>query len=109
MACGVCLGPGGEDAGARAGPGRLGPRRGEGEGETRLSPRPLPSCGGQPHGPADWAALPSPGARCEANTFDGERCLYGAQSEAIRRALRDYKQVTASYRRRDYYYSCLLR
>ncbi|XP_059879161.1 ankyrin repeat and BTB/POZ domain-containing protein 1 isoform X6 [Delphinus delphis] len=49
------------------------------------------------------------GARCEANTFDGERCLYGAQSEAIRRALRDYKQVTASYRRRDYYYSCLLR
>ncbi|XP_007465325.1 PREDICTED: ankyrin repeat and BTB/POZ domain-containing protein 1 [Lipotes vexillifer] len=49
------------------------------------------------------------GARCEANTFDGERCLYGAQSEAIRRALRDYKQVTASYRRLDYYYSCLLR
>ncbi|KAM9075811.1 ankyrin repeat and BTB/POZ domain-containing protein 1 isoform 1-T1 [Megaptera novaeangliae] len=49
------------------------------------------------------------GARCEANTFDGERCLYGAQSDAIRRALRDYKQVTASYRRRDCYYRFLLR
>ncbi|KAG8516966.1 Ankyrin repeat and BTB/POZ domain-containing protein 1 [Galemys pyrenaicus] len=43
------------------------------------------------------------GARCEANTFDGERCLYGALSDGIRRALRDYKQVTASCRRRDYY------
>uniref|UniRef100_A0A8C0D9U7 Ankyrin repeat and BTB/POZ domain-containing protein 1 n=1 Tax=Balaenoptera musculus TaxID=9771 RepID=A0A8C0D9U7_BALMU len=49
------------------------------------------------------------GARCEANTFDGERCLYGAQSDAIRRALRDYKQVTASYRQRDCYYRFLLR
>lgn len=49
-----------------------------------------------------------PGARCEANTFDGERCLYGAQSDAIRRALREYKQVT-SCRRRDHYYSFLLR
>uniref|UniRef100_A0A8D1EFQ3 Ankyrin repeat and BTB/POZ domain-containing protein 1 n=1 Tax=Sus scrofa TaxID=9823 RepID=A0A8D1EFQ3_PIG len=48
------------------------------------------------------------GARCEANTFDGERCLYGAQSDAIRRALREYKQVT-SCRRRDHYYSFLLR
>uniref|UniRef100_A0A8C8YWZ7 Ankyrin repeat and BTB/POZ domain-containing protein 1 n=1 Tax=Prolemur simus TaxID=1328070 RepID=A0A8C8YWZ7_PROSS len=43
------------------------------------------------------------GARCEANTFDGERCLYGALSDAIRRALREYKQVTSSCRRRDYY------
>ncbi|XP_062970911.1 ankyrin repeat and BTB/POZ domain-containing protein 1 isoform X3 [Cynocephalus volans] len=43
------------------------------------------------------------GARCEANTFDGERCLYGALNDAIRRALREYKQVTASCRRRDYY------
>ncbi|XP_029774068.1 ankyrin repeat and BTB/POZ domain-containing protein 1 isoform X2 [Suricata suricatta] len=43
------------------------------------------------------------GARCEANTFDGERCLYGALSDAIRRALHEYKQVTASCRRRDYY------
>ncbi|KAB0363464.1 hypothetical protein FD754_007620 [Muntiacus muntjak] len=49
------------------------------------------------------------GARCEANTFDGERCLYGAQSDTIRRALRDYRQVTASFRRRDLYYSFLLR
>ncbi|XP_042529195.1 ankyrin repeat and BTB/POZ domain-containing protein 1 isoform X2 [Dipodomys spectabilis] len=43
------------------------------------------------------------GARCEANTFDGERCLYGALSDSIRRALRDYKHVTAACRRRDYY------
>ncbi|XP_032314686.1 ankyrin repeat and BTB/POZ domain-containing protein 1 isoform X2 [Camelus ferus] len=49
------------------------------------------------------------GARCEANTFDGERCLYGALSDAIRRALRDYKQVPASCRRRDPYSSFLLR
>ncbi|ELK13089.1 Ankyrin repeat and BTB/POZ domain-containing protein 1 [Pteropus alecto] len=43
------------------------------------------------------------GAHCEANTFQGERCFYGAASDTIRRALRDYKQVTASCRRRDYY------
>lgn len=49
-----------------------------------------------------------PGARCEANTFDGERCLYGALSDGIRRALRDYKQV-ASSRRHDYYVDFLRR
>nr|KAF6329494.1 ankyrin repeat and BTB domain containing 1 [Myotis myotis] len=43
------------------------------------------------------------GARCEANTFHGERCFYGAASDTIRRALLDYKQVTPSSRRRDYY------
>lgn len=75
-------------------------------GET--FPWPLSSCRGQPHGPADGRAMLFPGARCEANTFDGERCLYGAQSDAIRRALREYKQVT-SCRRRDHYYSFLLR
>uniref|UniRef100_A0A8C6EKF0 Ankyrin repeat and BTB domain containing 1 n=1 Tax=Microcebus murinus TaxID=30608 RepID=A0A8C6EKF0_MICMU len=56
-----------------------------------------------------WDSTPFPpplspvvaGARCEANTFDGERCLYGALSDAIRRALRDYKQVTSSCGRRD--------
>ena len=59
-------------------------------------------------GPADSSSAAS-GARCEANTFDGERCLYGAQSDTIRRALRDYRQVAASFRRRDLYYSFLLR
>ncbi|XP_072454431.1 ankyrin repeat and BTB/POZ domain-containing protein 1 isoform X2 [Notamacropus eugenii] len=43
------------------------------------------------------------GARCEANTFDGERCLYGALSDTIRRELRDYKQITSTRMQRDYY------
>lgn len=43
------------------------------------------------------------GAKCEANTFDGERCLYGALSDAIRRLLKEYKQITAKCMRRDYY------
>lgn len=46
---------------------------------------------------------PSSGARCEANTFDGERCLYGALSDTIRRELRDYKQITSTRMQRDYY------
>lgn len=69
----------------------------------RISPRAYPSRSVRVPDPADWRALLPPGARCEANTFDGERCLYGALSDPIRRALRDYKQVTASCRRRDYY------
>ncbi|KAM9655692.1 ankyrin repeat and BTB/POZ domain-containing protein 1 isoform 1-T1 [Morphnus guianensis] len=43
------------------------------------------------------------GAKCEANTFDGERCLYGALSDAIRRLLKEYKQITAKCMKRDYY------
>uniref|UniRef100_G3WDW9 Ankyrin repeat and BTB/POZ domain-containing protein 1 n=1 Tax=Sarcophilus harrisii TaxID=9305 RepID=G3WDW9_SARHA len=43
------------------------------------------------------------GARCEANTFDGERCLYGALSDTIRRELKDYKQITSTRMQRDYY------
>nr|XP_034962355.1 ankyrin repeat and BTB/POZ domain-containing protein 1 isoform X1 [Zootoca vivipara] len=43
------------------------------------------------------------GAKCEANTFDGERCLYGALSDAIRRVLKEYKQITAKCMKRDYY------
>ncbi|XP_043563534.1 ankyrin repeat and BTB/POZ domain-containing protein 1 isoform X2 [Chiloscyllium plagiosum] len=43
------------------------------------------------------------GAKCEANTFDGERCLYGALNDSIRRLLKDYKQVTAKSMQRDYY------
>ncbi|XP_063797251.1 ankyrin repeat and BTB/POZ domain-containing protein 1 isoform X2 [Pseudophryne corroboree] len=47
--------------------------------------------------------LLSNGARCEVNTFDGERCLYGALSDTIRRVLKEYKQITAKCMQRDYY------
>ncbi|MEE6502164.1 hypothetical protein FKM82_004427 [Ascaphus truei] len=43
------------------------------------------------------------GAKCEVNTFDGERCLYGALSDAIRRLLKEYKRITAKCMQRDYY------
>ncbi|XP_039629168.1 ankyrin repeat and BTB/POZ domain-containing protein 1 isoform X1 [Polypterus senegalus] len=43
------------------------------------------------------------GSKCEANTFDGERCLYGALSDTIRRLLKEYKQITAKSMQRDYY------
>ncbi|KAG2470685.1 ABTB1 protein, partial [Polypterus senegalus] len=42
-------------------------------------------------------------SKCEANTFDGERCLYGALSDTIRRLLKEYKQITAKSMQRDYY------
>lgn len=43
------------------------------------------------------------GARCEANTFDGERCLYGALTDQIRKVLLNYKIVTSQTMRRDLY------
>lgn len=43
------------------------------------------------------------GAKCEANTFDGERCMYGSLSDSIRRLLKDYKCITAQTMQRDYY------
>uniref|UniRef100_A0A673LHQ8 Ankyrin repeat and BTB/POZ domain-containing protein 1 n=1 Tax=Sinocyclocheilus rhinocerous TaxID=307959 RepID=A0A673LHQ8_9TELE len=43
------------------------------------------------------------GAKCEVNTFDGERCLYGALSDPIRRLLKEYKRITAKAMQRDYY------
>uniref|UniRef100_A0A672M9Y5 Ankyrin repeat and BTB/POZ domain-containing protein 1 n=1 Tax=Sinocyclocheilus grahami TaxID=75366 RepID=A0A672M9Y5_SINGR len=42
------------------------------------------------------------GAKCEANTFDGERCLYGALSDPIRRLLKEYKRITAKAIREDH-------
>ncbi|KAK7486757.1 hypothetical protein BaRGS_00022041 [Batillaria attramentaria] len=41
------------------------------------------------------------GAKCEANTFDGERCLYGALTDDIRNLLRSYKAVSSRLMRRD--------
>ncbi|KAF7655645.1 hypothetical protein LDENG_00053080 [Lucifuga dentata] len=43
------------------------------------------------------------GAKCEANTFDGERCLYGSLTDSIRRLLKDYKCVSARIMQRDDY------
>ncbi|XP_077368960.1 ankyrin repeat and BTB/POZ domain-containing protein 1 isoform X2 [Festucalex cinctus] len=41
------------------------------------------------------------GAKCEANTFDGERCLYGSLNDSIRRLLREYKCVSVRAMKRD--------
>ncbi|KAI0233742.1 Ankyrin repeat and BTB/POZ domain-containing protein 1 [Lamellibrachia satsuma] len=49
------------------------------------------------------------GARCEANTFDGERCLYGALNNDIRNLLKSYKAITPSMILRDLYSEFLRR
>ncbi|XP_043245593.1 ankyrin repeat and BTB/POZ domain-containing protein 1-like isoform X1 [Amphibalanus amphitrite] len=49
------------------------------------------------------------GARCEANTFDGERCLYGALTDEIRRVLLRRHAVTRQTIRRDVYQEFLRR
>ncbi|KAI9555576.1 hypothetical protein GHT06_018091 [Daphnia sinensis] len=43
------------------------------------------------------------GARCEAQTFDGERILYGALTNEIRNKLRNYKVISSSVVVRDEY------
>uniref|UniRef100_A0A8C5PMQ8 Ankyrin repeat and BTB/POZ domain-containing protein 1 n=1 Tax=Leptobrachium leishanense TaxID=445787 RepID=A0A8C5PMQ8_9ANUR len=43
------------------------------------------------------------GAKCEVKTFDGERCLYGALNDSIRRVLKDYKQIQSKCLQHDYY------
>ncbi|XP_076596507.1 ankyrin repeat and BTB/POZ domain-containing protein 1 [Chaetodon auriga] len=37
--------------------------------------------------------LVASGAKCEANTFDGERCMYGSLNDSVRCLLKDYKRV----------------
>ncbi|XP_046839999.1 ankyrin repeat and BTB/POZ domain-containing protein 1-like [Xenia sp. Carnegie-2017] len=49
------------------------------------------------------------GSRCEANTFDGERCLYGALTDEIRRILEKYNAVNSDCMRRESYYEFLRR
>ncbi|XP_071960285.1 ankyrin repeat and BTB/POZ domain-containing protein 1-like [Antedon mediterranea] len=49
------------------------------------------------------------GARCEAKTFDGERCIYGALTDEIRDVLKGYKAVNTGSRKRDEYQDFLLR
>lgn len=43
------------------------------------------------------------GAKCEANTFDGERCLYGALTKEIKNLLKSYNMVSSRTMRRDLY------
>ncbi|XP_033644586.1 ankyrin repeat and BTB/POZ domain-containing protein 1-like [Asterias rubens] len=49
------------------------------------------------------------GALCEAKTFDGERCLYGALTDEIRDILKARKAVTTGKARRDGYQEFLRR
>ncbi|EDO45347.1 predicted protein [Nematostella vectensis] len=55
------------------------------------------------------AYLLSIGARCEPNTFDGERCLYAALTDRIRKILQNYKAITSTCMRRNPYYEFLRR
>ncbi|KAM4610008.1 ankyrin repeat and BTB/POZ domain-containing protein 1 [Polymixia lowei] len=43
------------------------------------------------------------GAKCEANTFDGERCMYGSLNDSVKRLLKDYKCISAQTMQRDYF------
>ncbi|XP_067928958.1 ankyrin repeat and BTB/POZ domain-containing protein 1-like [Watersipora subatra] len=43
------------------------------------------------------------GAKCVANTFDGERCLYAALNDRIKKLLKNYKMITSATMRRDLY------
>lgn len=49
------------------------------------------------------------GVRCEANTFDGERCLYGALTDKIKKLLLSYNMVSSKVMRRDLYEEFLRR
>uniref|UniRef100_A0A914WAR9 BTB domain-containing protein n=1 Tax=Plectus sambesii TaxID=2011161 RepID=A0A914WAR9_9BILA len=48
-------------------------------------------------------------ARCEANTFDGERCIYGALYSEIRNLLRNFKVISSQTIRRELYHEFLRR
>ncbi|KAH9510218.1 Ankyrin repeat and BTB/POZ domain-containing protein 1 [Bulinus truncatus] len=49
------------------------------------------------------------GAKCEANTFDGERCLYGALTDEIRNLLKSYNVISSRTIRRDIFEEFLRR
>ncbi|XP_029291024.1 ankyrin repeat and BTB/POZ domain-containing protein 1 [Cottoperca gobio] len=41
------------------------------------------------------------GAKCEANTFDGERCMYCCLNDSLRHLLKEYKCITIRAMQRD--------
>ena len=49
------------------------------------------------------------GAVCDSNTFDGERCVYGALTDNIRKLLLDHKMLTTVTKRREAYTEFLRR
>ena len=49
------------------------------------------------------------GARCDASTFDGERCIYGALTDQIRKMLIDFNVITARVKRREPFHEFLRR
>ena len=49
------------------------------------------------------------GAVCDSSTFDGERCVYGALTDAIRKLLLDHKMLTRVTKRREAYTEFLRR
>ena len=49
------------------------------------------------------------GATCDSNTFEGERCVYGALTDSIRKVLLDHKMLTTTTKRREAYTEFLRR
>lgn len=47
------------------------------------------------------------GSRCAENTFDGERCLYGALTDEIRTLVRNWKQVNQAGLKRNRHYELM--
>ncbi|XP_064632554.1 ankyrin repeat and BTB/POZ domain-containing protein 1-like [Lineus longissimus] len=43
------------------------------------------------------------GAKCEPNTFDGERCIYGALTDKIRNTLKNFKVLPTNTKQRGLY------
>ena len=46
---------------------------------------------------------------CDSNTFEGERCVYGALTDTIRKLLLDHKMLTRVTKRREAYTEFLRR
>merc|ERR1719195_134313 len=49
------------------------------------------------------------GARCDANTFDGERCVYGALTDQIRKMLLNFSVISSRVKRREPFHEFLRR